>query len=192
MLRADDAPVILAEFGLGRDGALDGPVARGEVGQVWRLDTPDGVFAVKEPFDPPVATATDDEATFQDLGVAAGVPAPHIVRTPAGRVLTHVRGTPIRVYEWVELSRAGSGPRSRRSGRRCRTAPSGRVRRPQRRAPVVQRTRRIGRVGLAGRRPDGGGRPVRGRAGAARRTGRARAVDRASDRAVDLPSRSVR
>ena len=103
MLQADDAPVILAEFGLGPDGALDGPVARGEVGQVWRLATPSGVFAVKEPFDPPEESATDDEATFQDLGVAAGVPAPHIVRTPAGRVLAHVRGTAIRVYEWVEL-----------------------------------------------------------------------------------------
>lgn len=103
MLHADDAQVVLAAFGLGPDGVLDGPVARGEVGQVWRLDTTNGVFAVKEPFDPPEQAATDDEARFQELGVAAGVPAPHVVRTPAGRALAHVRGTAIRVYEWVEL-----------------------------------------------------------------------------------------
>jgi hypothetical protein len=39
MLRADDAPAVLAEFSLGPDGALDGPVARGQVGQVWATST---------------------------------------------------------------------------------------------------------------------------------------------------------
>jgi aminoglycoside phosphotransferase (APT) family kinase protein len=103
MLHVDDAPLIATEFGLGPHAVLDGPVARGEVGQVWRLDTADGVFAVKEPFEPPEESASEDEATFQDLGIAAGVPAPQIVRTPAGRVLAHVRGTAIRVYGWVDL-----------------------------------------------------------------------------------------
>jgi len=79
MLRADDAQLIATVFGLGSSGVLDGPVARGEVGQVWRLETTDGVFAVKEPFEPPEESATDDEAAFQDLGVAAGVPAPYVV-----------------------------------------------------------------------------------------------------------------
>jgi aminoglycoside phosphotransferase (APT) family kinase protein len=103
MLHLDDAHLVAAEFGLGPHAVLEGPVARGMVGQVWRLVTPDGRFAVKEPFEPPDESASDDEATFQDLGVAAGVPAPRVVRTPAGRVLARVRGTAIRVYEWVDL-----------------------------------------------------------------------------------------
>lgn len=103
MLHVDDALLIATEFGLGPHAVLDGPVARGEVGQVWRLVTPDAVFAVKEPFEPPQESATEDEATFQDLGVAAGVPAPHVVRTRHDRVLARVHGVAIRVYEWVDL-----------------------------------------------------------------------------------------
>jgi aminoglycoside phosphotransferase (APT) family kinase protein len=102
-LVASDAPLIAREFGLGLGGVLVGPVARGEVGQVWRLDTPHGRFAVKEPFEAPDASASEDEATFQELGIAAGVPAPRIVRTRTGRALTLVHGTAIRVYEWVDL-----------------------------------------------------------------------------------------
>ncbi len=103
MLHTDHAQLILHEYGLGSHGVLEGPVARGEVGQVWRLITPDAVFAVKEPFEPPQESATEDEATFQDLGVAAGVPAPHVVRTRHDRVLAWVHGVAIRVYEWVDL-----------------------------------------------------------------------------------------
>lgn len=103
MLKTDDGQLIVDEFGLGSHGVLEGPVARGEVGQVWRLTTPDGMFAIKEPFKAPKESATDDEAIFQELGIAAGVPAPRIVRTQAGRVLAHVRGVAIRVYEWVDL-----------------------------------------------------------------------------------------
>jgi aminoglycoside phosphotransferase (APT) family kinase protein len=103
VLQPDDARRILDEFGLGSDGVLTGPVARGEVGQVWRLATTDAVYAVKEPFEPPDESATDDEAAFQELGTAAGVPAPRVVRTPDGRVLVRIRTAVIRVYTWVEL-----------------------------------------------------------------------------------------
>jgi aminoglycoside phosphotransferase (APT) family kinase protein len=102
-LVAADAPLIAREFGLGVDVVLVGPVARGEVGQVWRLETAEGPYAVKEPFDAPDGSASEDEATFQELGIAAGVPAPRIVRTTTGRVLASVHGTAIRLYEWVDL-----------------------------------------------------------------------------------------
>jgi len=103
MLRADSAQPIVDEFGLGSQGVLTGPVARGEVGQVWKLVAPAGVFAVKEPFEAPDESATDDEAAFQELGIAADVLAPRIVRTTAGRVLADIDGAAIRVYEWVDL-----------------------------------------------------------------------------------------
>jgi aminoglycoside phosphotransferase (APT) family kinase protein len=103
MLHPDDAPSIAGEFALGASEGLVGPVARGEVGQVWRLETSNGVFAVKEPFEAPDASASEDEATFQELGIVAGVPAPRIVRSRTGDVVAYVRGTAIRVYEWVDL-----------------------------------------------------------------------------------------
>ena len=103
MLKTEDAQLIVDEFGLGSHGVLNGPVDRGEVGQVWRLVTPDGIFAVKEPFERSEESAAEDEAIFQELSVAAGVPAPGIVRTRAGSVLANVRGVAVRVYKWVDL-----------------------------------------------------------------------------------------
>ncbi len=103
MLNPGDAQLIAEEFDVGDCGVLDGPVARGEVGAVWRLTTSVGVFAVKVPFEAPVWFETEDEAAFQELGVAAGVPAPRVVRSVTGRVLGDVRGVAVRVYEWVDL-----------------------------------------------------------------------------------------
>ena len=47
-----DARDVAERYSLGNDAALSGPVARGEVGQVWRLTTSRGTFAIKEQFDP--------------------------------------------------------------------------------------------------------------------------------------------
>jgi len=103
MLDPGDAATIAARYGLGHDAALLGPVARGEVGQVWRLNTSLGVWAVKEPFERPVIEEADDHAAFQEAAHAAGVPVPRIVRTVDGGVLTELASTTVRVYEWVEL-----------------------------------------------------------------------------------------
>ena len=43
-----DAQSVADAFGLGRAGALSEPVARGELGQVRRLVTDRGTWAVKE------------------------------------------------------------------------------------------------------------------------------------------------
>jgi aminoglycoside phosphotransferase (APT) family kinase protein len=106
VLHEDDGPAIAAAFGLGPDGVLAGPVARGEVGQVWRLSSPAGTFAVKEPFatgETGAADDADDQARFQELASASGVPAPRVVRTTGGRVVADIAGTPVRVYGWVDL-----------------------------------------------------------------------------------------
>ena len=42
MLSLSDAERVAARFGLGRDAVISGPVARGELGQVWRIDTSAG------------------------------------------------------------------------------------------------------------------------------------------------------
>ncbi|MFZ1489125.1 MAG: hypothetical protein WAS51_04235 [Ilumatobacteraceae bacterium] len=53
MLDPLDADQIARAYSLGGDALISGPVARGEVGQVWKLTTDAGVFAVKEPFERP-------------------------------------------------------------------------------------------------------------------------------------------
>jgi len=99
-----DAADLAQQFGLGRAEKLsDGPVSRGRQGLVWRLDTADGSWAVKVPFD----RSTEDEVrlatAFQEAAYAAGVPTPQVRRTTEGCVFGAVDGRQVRVYEWVEL-----------------------------------------------------------------------------------------
>ena len=48
-----DAADLARRFALGQAVRLsDGPVARGKQGLVWRLDTAEGSWAVKAPFQP--------------------------------------------------------------------------------------------------------------------------------------------
>jgi Ser/Thr protein kinase RdoA (MazF antagonist) len=96
-----DAAEIADRFGLGRTPALsDGPVARGRMGEVWRLDTTDGRWAVKVPFDP---SPDPSGVEFQETAGAAGVPAPAVRRALDGHVFATVGGRSVRVYEWVDL-----------------------------------------------------------------------------------------
>lgn len=94
---------IADRFALGDDVAVTGPVARGEVGQVWRLTTSRGTWAVKESFDAVSPAEVDDDAAYQDAVRATGVPMPAVVRTPAGEALVDIGGVQVRVYEWVDL-----------------------------------------------------------------------------------------
>ena len=103
MLDPHDAAVIAARYGLGDRAELVGPVARGEVGQVWRLNTSRGSWAVKEPFERPSVEEVDDDAAFQEAAHSAGVPMPRMVRTVDGGVLADVGAATVRVYEWVHL-----------------------------------------------------------------------------------------
>jgi aminoglycoside phosphotransferase (APT) family kinase protein len=103
MLASRDADTIARLYELGDDPVLSGPVARGEVGQVWRLTTSIGSWAVKEPFEAPPAAEADDDAAFQDLVSATGVSMPPVVRTVDGDVLADVGSSIVRVYGWVDL-----------------------------------------------------------------------------------------
>jgi hypothetical protein len=82
---------------------LQGPVARGEQGQVWRLATGGGAYAVKDPFVDVDAAEALADAAYQDAVHAAGVPMPGVVRTPDGAVLVEVGGATVRVYDWVDV-----------------------------------------------------------------------------------------
>jgi Ser/Thr protein kinase RdoA (MazF antagonist) len=103
MLDTGDAAQVAERFSLGADPELLGPVARGEVGRVWRLTTSLGTFAVKEPFEPVPEEEVREHADFQEAAHAAGVPSPMILRADDGRALVDVNGTQVRVFEWVDL-----------------------------------------------------------------------------------------
>jgi len=99
-----DAADLARRFALGQAARLsDGPVARGKQGLVWRLDTADGSWAVKVPFD----RSSEDEvrlaAAFQEAACAAGVPVPQVRRTTEGCVFAAIEDRQVRVYEWVDL-----------------------------------------------------------------------------------------
>jgi Ser/Thr protein kinase RdoA (MazF antagonist) len=99
-----DAAEVARRFDLGRTVRLsDGPVARGKQGMVWRLDTADGSWAVKTRLSGPEADDVDAAAAFQEAAYAAGVPTPQVRRTTEGRLFAAIAGTPVRVFEWVDL-----------------------------------------------------------------------------------------
>ncbi|MGN9914480.1 phosphotransferase [Phytohabitans sp. LJ34] len=105
-----DAAELADRFGLGRARKLsDGPVARGRQGEVWRLETADGRWAVKVPFHESGEDQVRASTQFQEAACTAGVPAPAVRRTADGRVLARVGGRQVRVYEWVDLEAPDPG-----------------------------------------------------------------------------------
>lgn len=103
MLETGDATEIAARFSLGEAATLSGPVARGEVGQVWRLSTSRGTFAVKEPFEPIPPDEVREHADYQEAAHAAGIPAPAVLRAGDGDAFAELAGVQLRAFEWVDL-----------------------------------------------------------------------------------------
>jgi Ser/Thr protein kinase RdoA (MazF antagonist) len=103
MLSRSDADRVAVRFGLGRDAVISGPVARGELGQVWCIDTSRGRWAVKEPFEAPSQADAADDVRYQEVVRETGVPMPAPVRTVDGDVVADVGSAVVRVYEWVDL-----------------------------------------------------------------------------------------
>jgi Ser/Thr protein kinase RdoA (MazF antagonist) len=99
-----DPAELAGRFELGGVARLsDGPVARGRQGEVWRLETTEGAWAVKIPFHPAGEDDVRRSTTFQEAACAAGVPTPQVRRTAEGHVLATVSGRTVRVYSWVDL-----------------------------------------------------------------------------------------
>lgn len=103
MLEADDAELIARLFGLDGEARLEGPVDRGEQGQVWKLDVQGMRYAVKETFAP----LEDEQAklahAFQLRAEAAGVRAPETILARDGEVLVRLDAAALRLYRWVEM-----------------------------------------------------------------------------------------
>jgi Ser/Thr protein kinase RdoA (MazF antagonist) len=100
---ARHAERISAAYGCGPGAELHGPVARGEQGEVWRLETSAGTWAVKLLFEDPDPAEVEADGTYQDAVHDAGVPMPRAQRTPAGELLCRLDGRWVRAYEWVDI-----------------------------------------------------------------------------------------
>jgi Phosphotransferase enzyme family len=103
MLCVNDASAIADAFELGPNPILVGPVARGEVGQVWKLTTNTVDWAIKETFETPSPIEAEYNAGLQDLVSVAGVLVPTVKRASDGHVLANIAGSLIRAYSWVDL-----------------------------------------------------------------------------------------
>jgi len=98
------AALVAEGFGLGAPIDDMSPVARGEQGQVWRLDTDDGSYAVKESFEPPSEADAAADVAFQEAVLGSSkVSMPRPIRTTSGSVLATVAGRQVRAYEWIDL-----------------------------------------------------------------------------------------
>ena len=103
-----DAQAVADAFDLGRAESVSEPVARGELGQVRRLVTDRGVWAVKEsfePFDADELAAVDLSGRFQAACCEAGIPAPAPQRS-GGRFVVEVGGEQLQAFTWVDLAEA--------------------------------------------------------------------------------------
>jgi len=90
-------------FGLTGSARLSEPVARGKQGLVRRLETTEGSWAVKVPFEPVEEQEVAASTAFQEAAHAAGVPTPAVRRTTEGAVLADVDGHRVRLYSWVDV-----------------------------------------------------------------------------------------
>lgn len=105
-----DLSDLLAAFDLSAPARLsDGPVASGRLGSIWRLDTADGSWAVKQV----AANAAADDvaglvdgAAFQEAAVAAGIPAPPVRRSMRGQIIADLGRVRVRLHAWVDLEPA--------------------------------------------------------------------------------------
>ena len=103
-----DAQSVADAFGLGRAASLSEPVARGELGQVRRLVTDRGTWAVKEslePFDDEELAAAQVSGHFHVACWEAGIPTP-APQQGDGRFVVEVAGEQLQAYGWVDLADA--------------------------------------------------------------------------------------
>lgn len=97
-------------FGLGPVQSGAKFVARGAMGEVWRLETSRGAWAVKCQFPWGPAQPRPADVGVQLAAAAAGIPLPAPVLTPAGEAVTGIGSHRVRVYEWADLARPAEPP----------------------------------------------------------------------------------
>jgi len=100
------AAQVADRFDLGPDARLEVEAARGEQGQVRRLVTARGVFALKETFGELDADEAELTAAFQARCHDAGVPCPRPLAGVDGRYVADMDGQPLRLQTWADVDDA--------------------------------------------------------------------------------------
>jgi len=98
-----DWHALASRFALGRVTAAPGYVGRGAMGEIWRLETTAGRWAVKWQFPWVPTEARPADVSIQLAASAAGIPLPLPVIAPDGDAVVGIGGRHARVYHWVEL-----------------------------------------------------------------------------------------
>lgn len=98
------AQTVADAFGLGRAASLSDPVARGELGEIRRLETDHGTFAVKQALEDLSVDEAETSTAYQRVCWEAGIPTPEPLRATTGGFTAEVDGVQMRAYAWAELA----------------------------------------------------------------------------------------
>jgi len=100
----EDWQTVADRFGLGQLVAMPSYVARGFMGEIWRLNTTGGRWAVKLLFPWADFGSRPSDVAIQIAAAAGGVRLPHPVLTPDGDAVIDTTEHQVRVHEWVDVS----------------------------------------------------------------------------------------
>lgn len=109
-LQRDIAEAVVQAFRLGR---LTGPVlavARGAMGEISRVDTDTGAYAVKELFAWNPGTGVEQEVAFTAQARGARLRIPLEMRSGPGDLVVHAGSRRFRAYEWYDVGPGLSPP----------------------------------------------------------------------------------
>lgn len=101
-----DIPAVVEATGMfGLGVPVEDPVfaARGAMGEVYRVTTDDGRYAVKRLFEWSDGSSAEREATFTARARAAGVITAVEARTADGSLIASVRDQRFRAFSWLDL-----------------------------------------------------------------------------------------
>jgi hypothetical protein len=96
---AVQAQPVTNAFTLGRASSLSDPVARGEVGEIRRLEleTDRGTFAIKQEFKSSSVDEVETSTAYQRACWEAGIPTPEPLRALTGGFTAQVDGRQVRL-----------------------------------------------------------------------------------------------
>lgn len=99
-----DAQTVADAFALGRAVSLSDTLARGEIGEIRRLETDRGTFAVKREFERSSVEDAEISTAYHRLCWEAGIPTPEPLPATTGGFTAQVDREQVRAYAWVELA----------------------------------------------------------------------------------------
>ncbi len=101
---SDHAAAIARAYGVGAPVEEMILAARGEQGRVWRLETDQGAYAIKELILRQTPADASADVDYQEaVRETGGVPMPRPIRTTDGGVVVDLAEYQLRAYEWVDL-----------------------------------------------------------------------------------------